>query len=115
MPSISVTLPSETRAALERTAKFLRAQAQWLEQTGSQHTLPQVQAYAETLERLAAAPEPVPITDEARDHVQQAAFLLEGARNSFRNAEFTDRAAKVSADIARLYDIVKNYNAAVST
>jgi hypothetical protein len=41
---------------------------------------------------------------------QQAAFLLEGARNSYRNADFKDRASKVEKDIAQLYDLVKEYN-----
>jgi hypothetical protein len=115
MTPVKVTFSDETRQALDRTAKFLRAQAQWLEETGSQQTLPQVLAYAETLERLAGAPEGAPMTGEEREHVHQAAFLLEGARNSFKNATFTDRAAKVSKDIARLYDIVKDYNGAASS
>ena len=106
----TIKLSDETRQALKRTALFLRAQAQWLDQTGSQQTLPQVQAYVETLERLGGSSDPVSVSDSERNHIQQAAFLLEGARNSYRNAEFKDRAAKVASDIARLYDIVKEVN-----
>ena len=106
-----VKLSNETKAALGRTAVFLKAQADYLQQTGSQITLPKVEGYARSVERLAGLTDATISSDE-RDHVQQAAFLLEGARNSFRNAEFDDRAAKVEEDIGRLYDIVKAYNAA---
>jgi cell division protein FtsB len=105
-----VKLSDATRAALERTAIFLKAQAQYLEQTGSQITLPNVVDYIQTLERLSQTNDAT-VTGVERDHVQQATFLLEGARNSYRNAEFDERAAKVEKDIGRLYDIVKAYNA----
>jgi hypothetical protein len=105
-----VTIPDETRAALERTALFLKGQAEWLERTGSREALPQVLAYITTLERLARAPQ-ADISGEECAHVQQSAFLLEGGRNSYRNADFKDRASKVEGDIAQLYDLVKEFNA----
>jgi hypothetical protein len=109
----TVTLSGDTRDALGRTIVFLEAQAEWLARTGSAQTLPQVRAYIATLQRLMQAG-PVEIGDAEKDHVQQAAFILEGARNSYRNADFKDRAAKVQDDVARLYEIVKEYNDATS-
>ena len=113
MTAVTLTVSDETRQALDRTAKYLRAQAQWLQQAGSVTTLPQVVAYAAALERLSTYPPVTPMTGDERDAVQQAAFLLEGARNSLRNADFKDRADKVSRDITRLHELVTDYNGAV--
>jgi hypothetical protein len=108
----TLRISGTTRDALERTALFLRAQAEWLQATGSEQTLPQVRRYIETLERLARSSQAVTVSPEECEALQQAAFLLEGGRNSYKNTDFVDRAQKVDRDLAEVYNLLKECNAA---
>jgi hypothetical protein len=106
----TIRISDTTRAALQRTALFLTAQAMWLQATGSERTLPQVRRYIDTLERLARSPEAATISPEDCEALQQAAFLLEGGRNSYRNTDFRDRAEKVDSDLTQVYNLLKECN-----
>ena len=66
--------------------------------------------YAATLRTLAASAGPINVTDDEKEDVEQASFLLEGIRNGFDNADRDTAAELIDRDIERLADITQRCN-----
>lgn len=70
--------------------------------------------YAATLRRLAMSSGPITLSDDDKEDVEQASFLLEGIRNGFDNADRDTAAELIERDIERLADITQRCNSRAS-
>lgn len=103
------TTPAQ-QEALRRAWSLLRHQAEGLQETGSKNTVAAIHRYLATLEKVRAGQGEVDLTPEEKIDVQQAAFLLEGVRDSLLNADFRERAQIIQQDIDALEDLIERFN-----
>jgi len=114
MAKATIDLSEYDRQCAKRSAILLRTQADYLEQTDSIKTLPEVRRYLATMEKLSSASDTVEISPADTSALQQTRVLLEGLRNGFANANFDDRAKKIDDDATRLGELVKSANQRLS-
>lgn len=106
---LSLTLTIDERHASRRASVYLQGLAAGLRGSHDAEAA-MCEEYAATLARLGSSDGPVRIEAEQKLHVEQGAFLLEGIRNGFDNADLDLGADAVERDIQGLTDITLRYN-----
>ena len=109
-----LTPTADQRSACARAADLVAHQAEGLRLTGSKTTAAALDGYVATLRRIASEPTTT-LSEEDKNAIEQASFVLEGIRDGLLTAEFRDRANLVNQDIRTLNEVVAAYNASSST
>lgn len=106
---LSIALTDDERHACRRAVVYVRGIAAGL-RGSSDKDAAACERYASTLDTISHAEGAVQLQADAKIHVQQAAFLLEGIRAGLDNADLDTAANMVQRDIERLNDLVFRYN-----